>query len=47
VVQALRATVEGPGPDRFLAAEIEAAVSFVQSGAAVAAANSALPKPLL
>jgi histidine ammonia-lyase len=47
VVHALRATVEGPGPDRFLAAEIEAAVSFVQSGAAVAAANSALPEPLL
>jgi histidine ammonia-lyase len=42
VVRALRATVPGPGPDRFLAPEIEAAVDFVRSGAAVAAADSAL-----
>jgi histidine ammonia-lyase len=46
VARALRETVPGPGPDRFLAAEIEAAVAFVQSGAAVAAANSALQEEL-
>ncbi|HEY7046391.1 MAG TPA: histidine ammonia-lyase [Jatrophihabitantaceae bacterium] len=43
---ALRSTVDGPAPDRFLAPEIEAAVSFVASGGAVAAAESALPEPL-
>jgi histidine ammonia-lyase len=42
VVAALRERVAGPGVDRFLAPEIEAAVEFVRSGAAVAAANSAL-----
>lgn len=46
VVAALRETVAGPGPDRFLGPEIEAAVAFVQSGAAVAAANSALAEEL-
>jgi histidine ammonia-lyase len=46
VVRALRATVPGPGPDRYLSPEVEAAVEFVQSGAAVAAADSALPGPL-
>ncbi|HZZ98037.1 MAG TPA: histidine ammonia-lyase [Jatrophihabitantaceae bacterium] len=46
VVRALRASVPGPGPDRFLAPEIEATVQFVQSGGAVAAADSALAKPL-
>jgi len=46
VVAALRETVDGPGHDRFLAPEIEAAVELVRSGAAVAAANSALPEPL-
>jgi histidine ammonia-lyase len=46
VVGALREHVEGPGTDRFLSPEIEAAVEFVRSGAAVAAANSALPNPL-
>jgi histidine ammonia-lyase len=46
VVAALRETAAGPGPDRFLAPEIEAAVTFVQSGAAVAAANSALGEDL-
>jgi histidine ammonia-lyase len=46
VVAALRAVVDGPGHDRFLAPEIEAAVDLVRSGAAVAAANSALPEPL-
>ncbi len=40
VVDALRATTAGPGPDRFLAPEIEAAVRFVASGAAVRAAES-------
>ncbi len=40
VVAALRETCPGPGPDRFLAPEIEAAVAFVASGAAVAAAES-------
>jgi histidine ammonia-lyase len=28
----LRKTVAGPGPDRFLSPELEAAVQFVQSG---------------
>jgi histidine ammonia-lyase len=46
VVGALRERVPGPGPDRHLSPEIEAAVDFVASGAAVAAANSALPEPL-
>ena len=41
-----RAPVAGPGPDRFLAPEIEAAYSFVRSGAAVAAADSVLDSPL-
>ncbi len=40
VVTALRATVAGPGPDRFLAPEIEAAVQFVASGDALRAAES-------
>jgi histidine ammonia-lyase len=46
VVAALRARVAGPGPDRHLSPEIEAAVEFVRSGAAVAAADAALPHPL-
>jgi histidine ammonia-lyase len=46
VVAALRERVAGPGPDRHLALEIEAAVEFVRSGAAVAAADSVLPEPL-
>ena len=46
VVAALRAMVPGPGPDRFVAPEVAAAVDFVRSGAAVAAANSALGEPL-
>ncbi len=41
-----RAAVPPPGPDRYLAPEIEAAVSLVRSGAAVTAANSALVSPL-
>jgi len=40
VVDALRTTTPGPGPDRFLAPEIEAAVAFVASGSAVTAAES-------
>ncbi len=46
VVAALRERVPGPGPDRHLAPEIEAAVDFVRAGAAVAAADSVLPQPL-
>jgi histidine ammonia-lyase len=46
VVAALRETVPGPGPDRFLSPEIEATVEFVRSGAAIDAANSALAEPL-
>ena len=46
VLRALRATVPGPGPDRHLAPEIEEAVRLVRTGAAVVAANSALPQPL-
>jgi histidine ammonia-lyase len=46
VVAALRTQVSGPGPDRYLSPEIEAAVEFVRSGAAVAAADGALPQPL-
>jgi histidine ammonia-lyase len=40
VVAALRQTVPGPGPDRYLAPEIESAVSLVASGAVVRAAES-------
>ena len=36
----LRVDVPGPGPDRYLAPDIEAAVSYVASGAALAAAES-------
>ena len=39
VVDALRATTPGPGPDRFLAPEIEAAVQLVTSGQALSAAE--------
>ena len=46
VVAGLRTVVAGSGPDRFLAPEIEAAVEFVRTGAAVSAANSALIHPL-
>jgi len=40
VLGELRATVAGPGPDRHLAPEIEAAVACVASGEALAAAES-------
>ena len=46
VVAALRERVPAPGPDRFLAPDIEAAVELVRTGAALTAANSALPSPL-
>ncbi|MEW9533205.1 histidine ammonia-lyase [Microbispora sp. NPDC049125] len=42
VVAALRESVAGPGPDRFLAPEIEAAVQLVADGAALTAAESAV-----
>ncbi|MEV4298226.1 histidine ammonia-lyase [Microbispora rosea] len=42
VVEALREPVAGPGPDRFLAPEIEAVVRLVDSGVVVAAAESAV-----
>lgn len=41
VVQRLRVEVPGPGPDRHLAPEIEAAVRLVASGELIAAAESA------
>ncbi len=47
VIATLRTHVAGPGPDRHLAPEIEAAVQLVASGAIVDAANSALPTPLV
>jgi histidine ammonia-lyase len=40
VRDALRAEVAGPGPDRYLAPEIEAAYSLVRTGGVVAAAES-------
>ncbi len=40
VVEALRREVPGPGTDRYLAPEIEAAVALVRSGALLAAAES-------
>ncbi|MEO7753823.1 MAG: histidine ammonia-lyase [Terracoccus sp.] len=40
VIAALRETVPGVGPDRFLAPEIEEAVELVRSGRALAAAES-------
>jgi len=46
VVGALRARVDGPGPDRHLSPEIEAAVAFVRAGKAVEAADAALAEPL-
>ncbi len=36
----------GPGPDRWLAPEIEAAVEYVGSGQVIADAEAALGKPL-
>jgi histidine ammonia-lyase len=45
VIAALRRSVGGPGPDRFLAPDIEAAYALVRSGAIVAAAE-AVTSPL-
>jgi len=47
VIGALRAHVPGPGPDRWLAPEIERAVSMVADGSLLAAAASSLGAPLL
>jgi histidine ammonia-lyase len=44
VVAALREHVPGPGPDRYLAPEIEHAVRLTQSGALLAAARSVVPE---
>jgi histidine ammonia-lyase len=47
VRDAVRAAgVAGPGPDRFLAPEIEAVVRLVRSGGVAGAAQDALPTPL-
>ncbi|MGH3504796.1 MAG: histidine ammonia-lyase [Nocardioidaceae bacterium] len=46
VIARLREQVPGPGPDRPLSPEIDAAVDLVGSGAVVAAANATLPEPL-
>jgi histidine ammonia-lyase len=46
VVAALRAKTPGPGPDRFMAPEVEAAVRFVADGSALRAAE-AVTGPLL
>jgi histidine ammonia-lyase len=40
VVEALRAEVDGPGPDRYLSPEIEATVALVRSGALLTAAET-------
>lgn len=41
-IAALRTVVDGPGPDRLLSPEIEAAVDLVQSGQLLAAVESAI-----
>jgi histidine ammonia-lyase len=46
VIAALREHVEGPGPDRYLAPEIAAAVALAHSGDFIRAAESAVG-PLL
>ena len=40
VIAALRRTVPGPGPDRFLTPEIDAAIAFVAAGEARRAAET-------
>ncbi|HLN76919.1 MAG TPA: histidine ammonia-lyase [Nocardioidaceae bacterium] len=42
VLQLLRETVPGPGPDRYLAPEIERAVELVRTGAVVAAVDATI-----
>ncbi|AUS80727.1 histidine ammonia-lyase [Actinoalloteichus sp. AHMU CJ021] len=46
VVAALRGHVAGPGPDRFLAPEIEAATALVAEGTLVGVAAEAVGRPL-
>ncbi|MCU1528465.1 MAG: histidine ammonia-lyase, partial [Frondihabitans sp.] len=43
VIAALRAQVEGPGPDRYLAPEIAATVALVQNGTLLRAATAVTP----
>ncbi|WP_091606387.1 histidine ammonia-lyase [Arthrobacter koreensis] len=43
---AVRSVVDGPGPDRYLAPEIEAVYRLVADGSLVTAANAALEAPL-
>ena len=43
-IRALRQTVDGPGPDRFLAPDIEAATELVRSGALIDSTDSILGK---
>ena len=43
VVAALRTEIEGPGPDRYLAPEIERAVALTRSGALIDAARAVAP----
>src|SRR5690625_2105207 len=45
-VAAVREHVAGPGPDRFLAPDIEAVVDLVTSGAVVAAVDTTTAEPL-
>lgn len=46
VIDALRETTPGVGPDRFLAPEIADAIELVASGRAVAVASGTLDAPL-
>ncbi|MET1033621.1 MAG: histidine ammonia-lyase [Arthrobacter sp.] len=47
VRRAVRAVADGPGTDRYLAPEIEAALGLVRGGEVLAAANAAAASPLL
>jgi histidine ammonia-lyase len=40
IVTALRTRVDGPGPDRFMAPDIEATTEFVRDGSLIAAAEA-------
>jgi histidine ammonia-lyase len=44
VIQELRKSVDGPGPDRFLSPELEAATNLVTSGLIVKAAREVMPE---
>lgn len=46
VRQAIRAKVEGPATDRYIAPEIESVFEMITNGTLLAAANSALETPL-